>query len=71
MESATSDKPAAAAAPTEIVLERRIARAMAEDSMKYSIDSVTRCPFPGCDSKGNGHCSMLISVMLIDSRCIA
>ena len=36
----------------ECVLERRAARAMAEDSMKYSIDSVTRCPFPGCDSKG-------------------
>ena len=32
--------------------ERRAARVVAEDSLKYSADSVARCPLPGCDSKG-------------------
>lgn len=50
-ETAAADK--SAAAPAAPVLERRAARAIAEDSMKYSIDSITKCPFPGCDSKGN------------------
>lgn len=32
--------------------ERRAARVVAEDSLKYSADTVARCPLPGCDSKG-------------------
>lgn len=33
--------------------ERRAARVVAEDSLKYSADTVARCPLPGCDSKGH------------------
>lgn len=56
---------AAAAAATEDVkeeilgetqIERRAARVVAEDSLKYSADTVTRCPLPGCDSKGTPNC---------------
>ena len=33
-------------------VERRAARVVAEDSLKYTADTM-RCPLPGCDSKGN------------------
>lgn len=32
-------------------VERRAARVVAEDSLKYTADTM-RCPLPGCDSKG-------------------
>jgi len=32
-------------------VERRAARVVAEDSLKYTADT-GRCPLPGCDSKG-------------------
>jgi len=32
-------------------VERRAARVVAEDSLKYTTDTM-RCPLPGCDSKG-------------------
>ena len=32
--------------------ERRAARVVAEETMKYTVDSTGRCPLPGCDSKG-------------------
>ena len=36
--------------------ERRAARVVAEDSLKYTADTM-RCPLPGCDSKGTvGQC---------------
>jgi len=38
--------------PAETQTERRAARVVAEDSLKYSADTVTRCPLPGYDSKG-------------------
>ena len=34
-------------------VERRAARVVAEDSLKYTADTM-RCPLPGCDSKGTG-----------------
>ena len=38
--------------PAEYAMERRAARVVAEEAMKYSGES-GRCPLPGCDSKGN------------------
>ena len=32
--------------------ERRAARVVAEETMKYTVDYAARCPLPGCDSKG-------------------
>jgi hypothetical protein len=61
-ETAAADK--SAAAPAAPVLERRAARAIAEDSLKYSIDSITKCPFPGCDSKGNLHSAYELCLFL-------
>lgn len=37
---------------TDPQIERRAARVVAEDNLKYSSDTVARCPLPGCDSKG-------------------
>lgn len=37
---------------SSLIPERRAARVVAEESMKYSADVGTRCPMPGCDSKG-------------------
>ena len=34
-----------------VQVERRAARVVAEDSLKYTADT-GRCPLPGCDSKG-------------------
>ncbi|ESO07264.1 hypothetical protein HELRODRAFT_76642 [Helobdella robusta] len=33
--------------------ERRAARVVAENSLKYTTDNIIRCPLPGCDSKGH------------------
>jgi len=43
----------------ETQVERRAARVVAEDSLKYTADTM-RCPLPGCDSKG-----MLIIVLSV------
>jgi histone acetyltransferase MYST2 len=39
--------------PGEVHMERRAARVVAEESLKYSADTVTRCPLPGCNSQGH------------------
>ncbi|KAK2156819.1 hypothetical protein LSH36_204g04022 [Paralvinella palmiformis] len=39
--------------PADLGLERRAARVVAEESMKYMGDLASRCPLPGCDSKGH------------------
>ena len=36
----------------ELHNERRAARVVAEDSLKYLSDNMLRCPLPGCDSRG-------------------
>lgn len=47
------DEEKAGDAVLEFHQERRAARVVAEDSLKYSADTVSRCPLPGCDSKGH------------------
>lgn len=37
----------------ELQNERRAARVVAEDSLKYLSDNMLRCPLPGCDSRGH------------------
>ena len=39
--------------PTEYTSDRRVARMVAEETMKYTGDLSSRCPLPGCDSKGH------------------
>ena len=39
-------------------VERRAARVVAEDSLKYTTDTM-RCPLPGCDSKGTAAADQL------------
>ena len=43
--------------PVDFAMERRAARVVAEEAMKYSGES-GRCPLPGCDSKGE-YCLLL------------
>ena len=43
--------------------EKRAARVVAEDSLKYSADTVARCPLPGCDSKGEFICVPDVTVV--------
>lgn len=43
-----------------IQVERRAARVVAEDSLKYTADTM-RCPLPGCDSKGR---LLMVNLML-------
>ncbi len=51
--------------PVEYGMERRAARVVAEESMKYITDSMARCPLPGCNSKGKA-----ISETLLTHYCI-
>ena len=46
---------AAASMPVEVVLERRAARAVAEDCLRQLVDGA-RCPMPGCESEGMCGC---------------
>lgn len=56
----TNKTPNVPAFDPSFFLERRAARVVAEETMKYSGDAVG-CPLPGCDSKG--------MVLLIINEC--
>ena len=46
-------------------VERRAARVVAEDSLKYTADTM-RCPLPGCDSKGR----LLVVNLMLTMLCL-
>ena len=49
-------------------VERRAARVVAEDSLKYTADTM-KCPLPGCDSKGTSVGIILaFSLLYVDTR---
>ena len=51
-------------------VERRAARVVAEDSLKYTADTM-RCPLPGCDSKGfsSSHLCCLYRLVFVVTEC--